>query len=44
MVWDEDAWMADSYVWFSCSAGWVESDEPEPITWVRPYWRVPEKP
>lgn len=43
-VWDPAAWMADSFVCRTCSAGWVEPDEPEPITWVRPYWCIPGKP
>jgi hypothetical protein len=40
LVWDETEWMADSYICRDCQAGWIEPDEPEPITWVRPYWRV----
>ena len=38
LVWHETAWMADSYVCRACDAGWIEPDEPEPISWVRPYW------
>ncbi len=30
--------LADSYFCRDCDAGWVEPDDPEPITWVRPYW------
>ena len=38
LVWDETAWMADSFVCSKCDAGWIEPDDPKPITWVRPYW------
>lgn len=38
LVWHETEWMADSYVCRACDAGWIEPDEPEPISWVRPYW------
>ena len=41
MVWHDDAWMADSFICRTCWAGWIEPDEPDPITWVRPYWRTP---
>ncbi len=40
LVWHETQWMADSFVCRTCHAGWIEPDDPEPITWVRPYWRV----
>jgi hypothetical protein len=40
LVWHETQWMADSFVCRACDAGWIEPDEPQPITWVRPYWRV----
>ena len=40
LVWHEEAWMADSYICRDCDAGWIEPDEPEAITWVRPYWVV----
>lgn len=40
LVWHETEWMADSFICRECWAGWIEPDEPEPITWVRPYWRV----
>lgn len=40
VVWQETEWMADSFICQQCDAGWIETDEPEPITWVRPYWRV----
>jgi hypothetical protein len=40
LVWHDEAWMADSYICRDCHAGWIEPDEPEAITWVRPYWRV----
>lgn len=40
LVWHATEWMADSFVCGSCWAGWIEPDEPEPITWVRPYWPV----
>ena len=40
LVWDESEWMADSFVCRTCHAGWFEDDDSEPITWVRPYWRV----
>jgi hypothetical protein len=39
-VWHETEWMADSFVCRACDAGWIEPDDPEAITWVRPYWRV----
>jgi hypothetical protein len=39
-VWDEIAWMADSFICRLCWAGWVEPNDPEPISWVRPYWVV----
>ena len=38
LVWHETHWMADSFVCLECEAGWIEPDDPEPITWVRPYW------
>ena len=41
LVWHETEWMADSFVCRACHAGWIEPDDPGPITWVRPYWRVP---
>jgi hypothetical protein len=40
LVWHETQWMADSFICRDCDAGWIERDEPEVITWVRPYWRV----
>ncbi len=40
VVWDGEAWMADSYICRDCDAGWIEPDEAESITWVRPYWVV----
>jgi hypothetical protein len=40
LVWHETAWLADSFICQDCNAGWIEPDEPKPITWVRPYWRV----
>ena len=40
LVWHETQWMADSFICRDCHAGWIEPDEPEVITWVRPYWRV----
>jgi hypothetical protein len=39
-VWHKDAWMADSFICRDCDAGWIEPDDSEPITWVRPYWRT----
>jgi hypothetical protein len=42
LVWDEHAWMADSFICDDCHAGWIEPDEPERITWVRPYWLIRE--
>ena len=39
LVWHETEWMADSFVCGECWAGWIEPDEPLPITWVWPYWR-----
>lgn len=42
LVWHETEWMADSFVCRDCNAGWIEPDEPEPITWVRPYWTIPD--
>jgi hypothetical protein len=38
LVWDEVAWMADTFVCRECHAGWIEPDAPAAITWVRPYW------
>ena len=29
--------LADTYVCRTCHAGWIEPDQPEPITWVRPF-------
>ena len=40
LVWHETEWMADSFVCRECWAGWIEPDDPLPITWVRPYWRL----
>jgi hypothetical protein len=38
LVWDPAKWMADSFVCLDCDAGWIEPDDPLPITWVRPFW------
>lgn len=38
LVWHETEWMADTFLCRDCHAGWIEPDDPEPITWVRPYW------
>src|SRR5664280_2735855 len=35
LVWDDEQWMADSFICRDCQAGWIEPDEPETITWVR---------
>jgi hypothetical protein len=40
LVWHETQWMADSFICRECWAGWIEPDDPAPITWVRPYWLV----
>jgi hypothetical protein len=40
LVWHETEWLADSFICRDCHAGWIEPDEPETITWVRPYWRT----
>jgi hypothetical protein len=40
LVWHDTQRMADSFICRDCNAGWIEPDEPETITWVRPYWRV----
>jgi hypothetical protein len=40
LVWHETEWMADSFICRECDAGWIEPDDPQPINWVRPYWRV----
>jgi hypothetical protein len=40
LVWHDTEWMADSFVCRACDAGWIEPDQPETITWVRPYWPV----
>lgn len=40
LVWHETESMADSFLCRACHAGWIEPDDPEPITWVRPYWVV----
>ena len=44
LVWHETQAMADSFICRDCWAGRIEPDEPEPITWVRPYWRVDSTP
>lgn len=40
LVWHETELMADSFLCRTCDAGWIEPNDPEPITWVRPYWLV----
>ncbi len=40
LVWHETQRLADSFICRDCWAGWIEPDDPEPFTWVRPYWRV----
>ena len=40
LVWHDEEWMADTYICRACDAGWIEPDDPAPITWVRPYWLV----
>jgi len=40
LVWHDTQWMADTFICRTCDAGWIESDDPETISWVRPYWRV----
>jgi hypothetical protein len=40
LVWHETEWMADTFICRDCQAGWIEPDDPAPITWVRPYWIV----
>ena len=40
LVWHDSEWMADSFICRDCQAGWIEPDEPDVITWVRPYWRI----
>ena len=40
LVWHPTQWMADSFISQACNAGWIEPDEAEAITWVRPYWLV----
>lgn len=40
LVWHETQWMADTFICRNCNAGWIEPDDPEPVTWVRPYWLV----
>lgn len=42
LVWHETEWMADTFICRTCHAGWIESDDAGPITWVRPYWRLDE--
>lgn len=37
LVWHETEWMADTFICRDCNAGWIEPDDPEPITWVRLY-------
>jgi hypothetical protein len=39
LVWHDTEWLADSFMCRECHAGWIEPDEPETITWVRPFWR-----
>lgn len=31
--------MADTFICRHCHAGWIEPEGPQPITWVRPYWK-----
>lgn len=38
LVWHQTQWMADSFICRTCDAGWIEPDDPAPITWVRPFW------
>lgn len=33
---------SDSFFCQTCFAGWIEPDDPEPITWVRPHWKLGE--
>jgi hypothetical protein len=40
VAWHKTEWMADSFICRDCWAGWIEPDDPEPITWVRPYWQI----
>lgn len=40
LVWHPTEWMADTFICRTCNAGWIEPDEPEVITWVRPYWQI----
>jgi hypothetical protein len=40
MLVDESDDLADTFICRACSAGWIEPNDPSPITWVRPYWRV----
>jgi hypothetical protein len=37
LIWHKTEWLADTWVCNVCQAGWIEPDEPAPITWVRPY-------
>jgi hypothetical protein len=43
LVWDDTELMADTFICRDCHAGWIEPDDPEVITWVRPYWIVEEQ-
>lgn len=40
LAWSESEWMADTFICCSCWAGWIEPDDPMPITWVRPFWVI----
>ena len=35
---DEIDRLAETFCCRDCSAGWIEPNDVEPITWVRPYW------
>jgi hypothetical protein len=41
LIWHATERLADSFVCGACDAGWIEPDDPQPITWVRPWWLAP---
>jgi hypothetical protein len=36
---DDGQGLAEVFICKTCDAGWIEPEEPTPITWVRPYKR-----
>jgi hypothetical protein len=42
LIWNDEQWLADTFMCLECSAGWIEPDEPAVVQWVRPYWKATE--